>query len=40
MRNLDQNDPTVQAALQKCQANFPGRNGQDGATTTAPTTTG
>ena len=40
MRNLDQNDPTVQAALQKCQANFPGRNGQGGATTTAPTTTG
>ena len=34
MRNLDQNDPTVQAALQKCQANFPGRNGQGGATTT------
>jgi hypothetical protein len=38
MRNLDQNDPTVQAALQKCQADFPGRNGQGGATTTAPTT--
>jgi hypothetical protein len=38
MRNLDQNDPTVQAALQKCQANFPGRNGQGGATTTAPAT--
>jgi len=34
MRNLDQNDPTVQAALQKCQANFPGRYGQGGATTT------
>jgi hypothetical protein len=37
MRNLDRNDPTVQAAIQKCQANFGGRNGDSTTTTTAPT---
>ena len=36
MRNLDQNDPTVQAAIQKCQPQFGGRNGQNASTTTAP----
>jgi hypothetical protein len=39
MRNLDRNDPTVQAAIEKCQPNFGGRNGGS-ITTTAPTTTG
>jgi hypothetical protein len=38
LRNLDRNDPTVQAAIQKCQPNFGGRTGA--TTTTAPTTTG
>ena len=41
MRNLDRNDPTVQAAIQKCQPNFAGGGGQGaGATTTAPATIG
>jgi hypothetical protein len=37
LRNLDRNDPTVQAALQQCQADIPNRG--RGTSTTAPATT-
>jgi hypothetical protein len=41
LRNLDRNDPTVQAALQQCQADLPGRGrAGPGASTTMPPTTG
>jgi hypothetical protein len=40
MRNLDRNDPTVHAAIQKCQPNFRGRNGAGTTTTTTTAPTG